>query len=154
MWGGGGEKGARKLRNGGWVGRGNVFLLSSSQQGLLCPQGPPWLPFSKPEGGDRGEVAHLGLGCDGKQEVPVISQEGSTVGREPGKLADPQGGVGESGLACRTPGFPESCGCATGQGCRPPTPPIIALFSTHGYVSTVTCQRWPNIHGPTKDECD
>nr|KAF6296009.1 hypothetical protein mMyoMyo1_009141 [Myotis myotis] len=35
-----------------------------------------------------------------------------------------------------------------------PPPPNTAFFSTHDCVSTVTCQWWPNIHGPRKDEYD
>lgn len=118
----GGRKGVgRKVQENSETGREMTrFLLSSSQQGLRCPQGPPWLPFTKPEGGDRGEVACLGLGCYGKQEVPVISQEGSTVGREPAKAGRPPrwgGGVWPGAQnprlprilwVCHRPGLPPS----------------------------------------------
>lgn len=37
----------------------------------------------------QGEVACLGLGCDRKQEVPVISQDSLTLEREPVKTGRP-----------------------------------------------------------------
>lgn len=62
-------------------GRGEMtlFFLSSSEQGLLCPQEPLGSLSLNHRADTQGEVACLGLGCDRKQEVPVISQEGLTV---------------------------------------------------------------------------
>lgn len=56
-----------------------LFFLSSSEQGLLCPQEPLGFLSLNHRADTQGEVACLDLGCDGKQEVPVISQEGLTV---------------------------------------------------------------------------
>lgn len=56
-----------------------LFFSSSAEQGLLCPQEPLGFLSLNHRADTQGEVACLGLGCDGKQEVPVISQEGLTV---------------------------------------------------------------------------
>ena len=69
--------------------RTTFFFLSSSERGLLCPQ-EPLGPFSlNCRAATQGEVVCLGLECVGKQEVPVISQEGLTVEREPVKTGRP-----------------------------------------------------------------
>lgn len=57
-----------------------LVFLPSSEQGLLCPQKPlGFLSLNRGAEETQGGVVCLGLGCDGKQEVPVISQEGLTV---------------------------------------------------------------------------
>lgn len=55
------------------------FFLPSSEQGLLCPQKPLGFLSLNHRAETQGGVVCLGLGCDGKQEVPVISQEALTV---------------------------------------------------------------------------
>lgn len=56
-----------------------LFFLSLPEQGLLCPQEPLGSLSLNRRVDTQGEVACLSLGCDRKQEVPVISQEGLTV---------------------------------------------------------------------------
>ena len=65
------------------------FFLSASEQGLLCPQEPLGSLSRNRRAATQAGVACLGLGCDGKQEAPVISQEGLTVGREPADAGRP-----------------------------------------------------------------
>lgn len=72
-------KGLRGAENGDAEKETTLFFLPSLEQGLLCPQEPPGTLSLERGAGTQGEVACLGLGCDRKQEVPVISQEGLTV---------------------------------------------------------------------------
>lgn len=66
-----------------------IFYLSSSEQGLLCPQEPLGSLSRDRRAVTQAAVVCLGLGCDGKQEAPVISQEGWMVGSEPAKAGRP-----------------------------------------------------------------
>lgn len=66
-----------------------LFFLATSEQGLLCPQEPLGSLSLNLRADAQGEVACLSLGCDGKQEVPVISQEALTLEREPVKTGRP-----------------------------------------------------------------
>ena len=80
----------RKVEENSETGREmSLFFSSSSKQGLLCPQEPLGSLSLNHRADTQGEVVCLGLGCDGKQEVPVISQEGLTVEREPAKTGRP-----------------------------------------------------------------
>ena len=90
----GGRRGAEEGCQANWeAGREMTwlffFFLSSSEQGLLCPQEPLGSLSRNRRAATQAGVACLGLGCDGKQEAPVISQEGLTVGREPADAGRP-----------------------------------------------------------------
>lgn len=90
-WGGGSrERAPRKLGSRDGDGLALIFFFSSSsEQGLLCPQEPLGSLSRDRRAATQAGVACLGLGCDGKQEAPVISQEGWTVWSEPANAGRP-----------------------------------------------------------------